>query len=409
MKCNKKALQLISLMLFISILILFSSCGLKVDAKELSAGFSRESVEEIEITEEFKSAMAHFSFELFKSSTKNDGTNNLISPLSLAIALGMVGNGAMGETLAEFESVFGMDIDSLNKNLYKYTKSLYSSSNCKLNLTNSIWFRDRENFTVRDDFLQNNANYYDAQIYAAPFDNQTIKDINNWGKYYTDGMIKETVKDIGSDTMMYLFNALVFDSKWDEKYQKSQISKGEFINYNNEKRNVEMLKSEEKWGLSGDDFIGFRKDYIGARYSLVALLPEEGLDIYDFIKDLTGEKWMEAWNNKSEGNYNIMMPEFTYEVEIDLVAPLKEMGLNSMFSEAANFKGISDTGLFCDKAQQNTFIDVSRKGTKAAAITGFRVKENAVFSYLALNRPFVYALVDNNTGLPFFIGAVTNL
>ena len=84
-----------------------------------------------------------------------------------------------------------------------------------------IWFRDEENrLHVNESFLQANADWYDAQIYAAPFDQSTLKDINTWCKQHTDGMIEKMIDKIDANTVMYLINALTFDAKWATKYEK---------------------------------------------------------------------------------------------------------------------------------------------------------------------------------------------
>ena len=53
---------------------------------------------------------AAFAAELLRQ-TRSEGENTLVSPLSVALALGMTANGAAGDTLAEFQDLFGMDLD----------------------------------------------------------------------------------------------------------------------------------------------------------------------------------------------------------------------------------------------------------------------------------------------------------
>ena len=91
------------------------------------------------------------------------------------------------------------------------------------------------------------------------------------------------------------------------------------------------------------------------------------------------------------------------------------MGMTDMFDENANFSklGYSEDGnLYCSEVCQKVFIQVDRNGTKAAAITWGTLATNAApmdSLCVTLDRPFVYAIVDNATGLPIFIGAVTTL
>lgn len=394
----------------------FTSCGLKVSAEELSKDYKRQATDNGEITDTFKRAMADFSMSLFKGLVTKDNSNDLVSPLSAVICIAMIANGADGETKAQIEKTFGMDVDTLNRSLYAYTSLLYQADDYKLNLADSIWFRDEENrLHVNEEFLQTNADWYNAQIYAALFDASTLKDINNWCKHYTDGMIEKMIDKIDSDAVMYLINALTFDAKWSKKYEKKDINDGQFTNYDGSKKTVQMLSSEENTYLSAKGVKGFAKNYAGDQYSIVGLLPDEKTDIYDYINSLDGSAWMSLWNSRQTTTVSVKMPEFTYSASMKLNDTLKAMGMTDMFDGNANFSklGYSERGnLYCSEVCQKTFIQVDRNGTKAAAINWGAIKEAAyyveMFSVI-LDRPFVYAIVDNTTGLPIFIGAVTVL
>lgn len=400
------------------LLLSYTACGLRVSAAELSKGYERTASEKGEITEDFKKAMADFSMSLFKGLVTNDNKNDLISPLSAVICLAMIANGADGETKAQMEKTFGMDVDTLNKTLYAYTSSLYRADDCKLNLADSIWFRDNENaLKVNGEFLQTNADWYDAQIYSAPFDGSTVDDINNWCKKHTDGMIEKIIDDIDVDSVMYLINALTFDAKWANLYEKHNIREKQFTNYDGGHGTVQMLASTERTYLSAKGVKGFAKNYAGGKYSIVGLLPDMETDIYDYIDSLTGEQWMELWNSRQRASVSVEMPEFTYSAGMEMNDVLKAMGMTDMFSSnLADFSrlGHSEIGnIYCGEVCQKTFIQVDRNGTKAAAVTIGTIKTDSVliidqFSVI-LDRPFVYAIVDNETGLPVFIGAVTNL
>ena len=61
-----------------------------------------------------------------------------------------------------------------------------------------------------------------------------------------------------------------------------------------------------------------------------------------------------------------------------------------------------------------THIEVDRKGTRAAAVTAveMRVKGAIVEEMpksIVLDRPFVYAIVDNATGIPVFLGCQNSM
>ncbi len=309
----------VSLLLAFSLLFSCTSCTLSVSAAELSDGYSRKATGTGNVSDEFIEAMADFSLSLFRGTITKDLKNDLVSPLSALIVLAMIANGADGETRTQMESTLGMDIGTLNECLYAYVSGLYISDSCKVNLADSIWFRDSsERLHVNEEFIQTNADWYNAQIYVAPFDSTTVNDINNWVNHYSDGMIDSILSEIPDDVIMYLINALVFDAEWEEKYEKGDIKDVTFTNYDKTETSVEMLFSEESVYLYSDGIKDFAKNYSGGKYSFVALLPNEVMDIYEYASSLTGEEWLSFWNSKEIATVQVRIPEFTYTSQMKL-------------------------------------------------------------------------------------------
>ncbi|MBQ9150707.1 MAG: serpin family protein [Clostridia bacterium] len=416
---NAVLLLLIACMLMSTVTM--SGCMVSIKAEELSADYTRTATEEGKVTDAFVAAMADFSMTLANTTVameKETKANHLVSPLSAMICLSMLANGAKGETLTQMETVLGMKIDDLNKALYAYTENLYVGEDCKVSLADSIWYRDGDSFTVKEEFLQTCADWYKAQQYAAPFDESTRKDINNWAKKYTDGMIDSILEEpIPADTVMYVINALVFDAKWQEEYEKSDIKSRTFTSLDGSTADVEMMHSEESTYLTVEGGQGFARKYKGGAYSFVGLLPDEGVDIYDFAASLDGEAWNTMWGAKIHETVKVRIPEFTYESSMKLTPVLQSMGMTDLFDDVkADLSGIGGSAageLYCSGVYQKTYIEVNRHGTKAAAISwgvnGDKAAAPEEMKYVYLDRPFVYAIVDNATGLPLFVGVVTDL
>ena len=97
-----------------------------------------------------------------------------------------------------------------------------------MSIANSIWFHNQKRLTVKDEFLKTNASFYNANIYSSPFDNSTLKDINTWVSK-TDGLIKDILKEIPEDVVMYLINALVLTPSGKKSITKTVFMKIHFI------------------------------------------------------------------------------------------------------------------------------------------------------------------------------------
>ena len=417
---KKTFLAILSLILICSMAVNLTGCATKVQAADLMEGVQPNTVTGKAADDAFAQSQMRLAVELFQSSVlESKDENVLISPLSIQLALAMTANGADGNTKAEMEALLGGEIslEDLNEYLYSYVNNLPSAEKYKLQIANSIWFRDDEGrLQVEKGFLQKNADYYGAQAYKAAFDDQTLKDINNWVKDHTDGMIDSILDQIDEDAVMYLINALVFDAEWQHVYDKSDVYKGKFTNIGGTEKQVDMMHSEESVYLQDKNAIGFMKPYSGSKYNFAVLLPNEGIDIYEYIAGLTGESLMETLSTPQLGMVMATLPKFSYEYELTMNDVLKELGMPSAFSgDTADFSKMAHSSrgnIYIGDVLHKTFISVDELGTKAGAVTKVQMNdESAPMSewVVTLNRPFVYMIIDNETKLPVFIGAVMDI
>ena len=373
---------------------------------------------------EFISSVADFSVDLFKESIAErimEGKNALVSPLSVMLAFAMTANGADGETLSQMEKLIGGNIplDMLNEYLYSYANSLPNDDKSKMSIANSIWFRGDENrLQVEPEFLQKNADYYDAAAYRAPFDQQTVKDINDWVKANTDGLIESILDEISADAMLYLINAIVFDAEWQNMYNEFSVRKDVFIGFAGITNSVDFMYSTEYGYLDDGMVTGFIKPYMGDGYSFAALLPNEGIPIETYIESLTGERLLNTINNvQREMMVHASMPKFEYDYEMKMNDALIALGMPDAFNpDAADFNKMgksSDANLFIARVLHKTYISVNENGTKAGAATIVEMRDGGTgardYETVHLNRPFVYAIIDNATNLPVFIGTLMTI
>lgn len=392
-----------------------SGCGTKVQATNLMEDVTAKTVSGKAADDAFKNSTADFAIKLFQQ-TRDGNKNSLISPLSVMLALSMTANGAKGETLAQMESLLGGDIpmETLNEYLYSYIKALPSEKTAKLNIANSIWFRDN-GFTAEKAFLQKNADYYGAAAYKSPFDEKTLRDINNWVKKNTDGMIEKIIDNIDSDAVMYLINTVLFDAEWENIYKKDEIRDGTFTALDSTKRTVSMMYSAEQRYLDDGKATGFIKPYKNG-YSFAALLPNEDISLSDYAASMSGKAFVDTVKNARDVPVETAIPKFSYDYDIEMSSALKALGMTLPFEAAeADFSalGHSDSSnIFISRILHKAYIAVDEKGTKAGAATAVETKlmSDTVGIYrVTLDRPFVYTIIDDATGLPVFIGAVTDI
>ena len=417
MKKTRISLVIISLLLVCAMAVNLTGCTMEVQAKNLMDGITPNNVDALDDLSSQNADVTDFAIRLFKASNEN-GKNTLISPLSVLCALAMTANGAEEETLAQMEEVLGMTTDELNLYLYSYIKNLPQGDKYKLSLANSIWFTEDERFTVNQDFLQTNADYYGADVYKAPFDKQTLKDINNWVKHNTDDMIPEILDKIPEEAIMYLVNALAFEAEWMEIYEKQQVRDGKFTKEDGTKQDVEFMYSTEGTYLEDENAIGFKKYYKGGKYAFVAMLPNEGVSVSEYIASLNGESLNALLSNPQYGTVYTSIPKFETEYTVEMAEILKGMGMTEAFDMYnADFEGLGTStagNIYISRVLHKTFISVGEKGTKAGAATVVEMADGAAAEpqepkEVYLDRPFVYMLLDCENNIPFFIGTMMDV
>lgn len=396
------------------------SCGISkeppLQATNRAKDVKVQKVSGMTADEKFIDGYGNFGIELFKKTWNSSADKNvLVSPLSVELALAMTANGADGETKKQMETTLakGLLIEELNQYLYDYCEN---QSKEQLKIANSIWIReDKELAQMEESFLEKAVSFYDASIYEAPFDNQTVTDINRWVEHKTDGMIEEVINEINETARLYLINALCFEGEWEDAYETNQIHDGTFTNIKDEKQTVSMMYSQENYYLESENATGFIKHYKGRNYSFVALLPEEGMELEEYIQSLDGLELQEMLKNAEGKSVDVAIPKFEYDYSVLMKDILKEMGMEQAFDlQKADFSKMGTSnpdGLHIGEVIHKTYVKVDELGTKAGAATVVEMEDGSAmidFEEVILDRPFVYMIMDNEANLPVFIGTVTD-
>ena len=378
--------------------------------------------------EEELNALSNASLNVFYETIESgeNGENVLISPASLAFALAITENGANGDTLKQMEKYVngGISIEDMNALLNYTSYKLNNAKEVEWGVANSLWFNDNGDCEIENEFLKKAIEYYDAEVYKKAFDASTANEINKWVYNKTNKMIDEVIRDFSPDAMMFIVNAIAFEGEWAKEYEKSQVLENrEFTNADRSTSNCTMLSSTEDRYFTLGEGTGFIKPYKGGEYSFVGILPEEGVSPEEYIKDLVknNEDFSKAVREAEYGDVYVTMPEFTTDYGNEgMVDVYKKMGMDLPFDPGkADLKGIftndSDSDVWIGKIIHKTHIEVDRQGTRAAAVTVVEVDKCMAVApaedpvIINLDRPFVYAIVDNETGVPVFLGCMNNM
>jgi serine protease inhibitor len=368
--------------------------------------------------ERLVAAHTRFGFQLFSQIAGQNGepANLMISPTSVAIALTMTYNGANGTTqqaMAEALELQGMSLEEVNQANAALELALENADpDVQLAIANSLW--GRQDISFSPDFLQRNRDFYSAEINSLDFSTpDAITTINNWVSRNTQEKIPEIIQEINSDTVLFLINATYFKGNWTRHFDPRQTSDRPFTLLDGTQKQHPTLSQRGRYAyLETDQFQAVSLPYgESERLSMYIFLPHENTDLASFQQTLTSENW-ETWMNQfSRREGAISLPRFKLEYATQLNDALKGLGMAVAFDpDEADFSSMSEAPLFINKVQHKTFIEVNEEGTEAAAVTSveMQVTSAAIDSPFQMNveRPFFYAIRDNQTGTVLFMGSV---
>lgn len=368
-----------------------------------------------EIHENFFKLYDTFSIELFTKCAEYGKKNTMISPLSVLTALSMVMNGAGGDTKSAIEQQIGMTAEELGRSITAYISSLYQSKECSVTSACSVWIKDKFAGNIRDSFCDALEDIYDSEIMLSPFDDTTVGSINDWCESQTKGKIKKIVDNIPKNIVMMLANALTFEAEWEKLYE-GELYKLDFNGIDGTTSVDTMLDSDHYDILEDEECIGFLKNYKGGRYALAVLMPKsEQEDIFAFAKTLGTGRWRYLFDTAFDARAKIKLPCFSADyTDSNMQEKLNKIGYSALTDTDADFSGMvsaSIDGSFkLEKVMHSVHIDVTQFGTFATGITVGAMFSETIPQYdIRVNRPFVYAIVDTETGSMLFVGIITDI
>ncbi len=372
-----------------------------------------ESVQ-VNIPAEFSAKTTSFAVDFWKTYEKENGGTYFLSPLSLNIALGMLVNGAEGETRAEIQKVLGFsdaDLAVINASYAEMISKLPLVDPQVTNTTaNSVWHE--KEFPVEQTYLDALKKSFNAGVYAEDFRNTaTVEKINRWAATHTNDKIKKVIEKIEDGQVLFLLNALYFKGEWTEKFDEKNTFKAPFNGVSKEVSQDFMYAQHNVGYTRNEEFQMIELPYGNEKYALVAMLPVSGT-ADEMISSLTTEKWAAARNSLSTQKVEVFLPKFKMESSKKLNGVLEAMGMRKAFTDAAELGGISKSArLFVDFVKQDTYLSVDEKGSEAAAVTsiGVGVTSAPVYPVFRCDRPFAFAIVEKTSDTIQFIGKVNDV
>lgn len=348
-----------------------------------------------------------YSISFFRNAVSGAGENEnvFVSPYSAGVALSMLAEGADGQTLEELKSALG--------GVKFPADGLSSDSLADIRSANAAWIRN--GFKVKSPYLQTLASSYGARAENLDFsDPASVEVINSWCSENTEGKITEIVDRIEPDMVMFLMNALYFKAPWEKTFDRNATAEDTFHGSSADSKVPFMnIKASYRYAeYSGNQLI--QLPYAGGRYSMLVFLPSENVSPDAVLPYLNADAYDEALASMQKKEVILRLPKFRLETTTLLNRTLAAMGVRKVFTRSAELGGISDGRIAVDEVRQKCFIEVNEEGSEAAAVTsiGVRLTSARVEPLpvrMTVDRPFLFAITDTESGNILFAGRVMDL
>jgi len=359
-----------------------------------------------------------FGLELFQEVMQDAKANEnvMISPLSVALALGMTYNGSASTTREAMETTLklqGLLEDEINDGYKSIIDQLLDlDPKVVMEIANSIWYK--KGFEVEDEFIKTNKEHFYAEIRSLDFSSpDAVNTINQWVSDNTHELIEDIIDAIPPAAVMYLINAIYFKGTWTYEFDP-------------EKTNLEIFFPEtgatfESSAMHQETNLNYYQNslfelvelpYGDKKFSMLVFLPSAENDCFDILAEMDNDNWNDWTNNFNETNVYLQLPKFKFETFKLLNDPLSSLGMGIAFSDAADFTLINPAGnLFISRVLHKTFIDVNEEGTEAAAVTAVEIELTSAggsgLTHFIADKPFLFVIRENSTGSILFMGRLS--
>jgi len=343
------------------------------------------------------------------------GENVAVSPTSIAMILQLTALGAKGETRDEMVSALqaaGIPLDASNRALID---NLAENRGVTLNIANSLWV-DPSRMRFQPAFTELAQTSFDAAAREEDFGNPaTVGVINKWVADRTANRIPELLDRIGQNVGAYLINAVYFKGDWHVRFDKRRTDPRDFHLQDGRVIQVPTMsrsKDYEAATVNGTVVVRLTLGKHKAA-SMLFVLPAKDSSVEALLANLDTAQvkaWQEALHPARE---LLELPRFTMRWKDDLGASLAAMGMDRAFDPTrADFSIMGEAGgerIYISRVLHEVFVEVNEEGAEAAAATAVEMEVTSApmdpLEY-RFDRPFVFMIVDDNSGSILFGGAL---
>ena len=359
-----------------------------------------------------------FAFNLFRMA-QDAKESQILSPISIIYVLGMLNNGAVGETQEQINNVLGFSetgANGINNFCYKMLQRASTfDEQTKVMISNNIYVNTDRGCHLFPAFVTTAKAFYEAEPESRSFSDGKTRDvINQWASDRTEGMIEEVLKEdeFNPSSFSYLLNAIYFKGTWQYQFDKNMTIDEEFIHAGSTKELMikPMMRQIAKFNYAENDtYQALCLPYGNGSFQMTVLLPKANTNAVPQVPTI--EVWQQIQQQMRPATVNVILPRFESDTNIGLIPIMTKLGMTRAFDgDFAEFPHFCSARTHIGLMKQVAKIKLDEEGTEAAAVTVIGVDGSdpgmSGMTFRA-NHPFLYVISEKTTGAIFFIGQYT--
>ena len=355
------------------------------------------------------------------------GDNLIISPFSIATALGMLEAGARGQTQAQIAAVLHQTLSDEAHHDARGTLLAALASETPttedepppftLGAINTLWAQ--RGYPILDDYLDVLSGSYDAGVSlldfaSAPEGSRVV--INDAIAEQTEERITDLIPEgvITDLTRLVLTNAVYFKANWLNEFNPDDTADGTFETAVGNEVTVPMMHTTIRTRyVEGDNYVAAWLPYVGD-VTMIVILPDN--DVAGLLRTLSVEQLVDASRETGGFHVDLTMPRFEFRSQLGLAPVLEGLGMEAAFvappgEGSADLTGIVEAReLYVQDVIHQGFVKVDERGTEAAAATAIVAMAISVpeLATLILDRPFLFLVQHESSGEVLFAGIVAD-
>ncbi|XP_055610471.1 neuroserpin-like [Uranotaenia lowii] len=355
------------------------------------------------------SIQTNFTLNFFRHCYQaNPNQNTILSPIAIHTLLAMMYEVAQPDVAAELRRVLELpsDPEVIQNNIKKIKSSL---NNEALRMTFRMYHSNF--YTIRHEFQRIIENKFQVPVESVDFnEGQKVADsANRWVENATNSMIRDLFSqgDFSQDDIMMLLNAVAMNATWALPFLSEDTRKSVF-HFENGDHEVDMMFNVDFFpALAIQGLFALELAYSqNTDLSMLIILPDHEISLSDAIDLLIEHKLYDEINSiitNQEIHMDLYMPKFSIVQKTNVKDILSTMGMDATFLPDA-FQTTRDAPSKVSCFKQNARIDVTERGTSAAAVTEMKLSYHSLPQTIEIDRPFIFIIRKHSSKEIIFIG-----